>query len=313
MADGKKNRFSALAGKDKCEETECQLFEKTVAEAVEEALNKENDQKLTVSAKQPAKGKKKTGPPATTPTGAGDGAMIGDIIVQVIAAIQPILIKSVTTAVTVAVATAFKQMREELQEVETMKGEVERVRENMARLQAKLQTQHFDLDRQEQYSRKDSVRIYGIPEPANDDTREDTNDIVVKLAKDIGVIITNADLSVSHRLGRRGRGGKPRTIIAKFVRRQCKTDVMRNKKRLRDSQNYENVYINDDLTTLRNKLVMEMKKDDNIKQVWTIEGRIFCIQMDQGREVKRVVDSPEDLFKVGWSEERVAEMGVYGI
>ena len=73
MADGKKNRFSALAGKDKCEETECQLFEKTVAEAVEEALNKENDQKLTVSAKQPAIGKKKTGPPATTPTGAGDG------------------------------------------------------------------------------------------------------------------------------------------------------------------------------------------------------------------------------------------------
>ena len=129
MADGKKNRFSALAGKDKCEETECQLFEKTVAEAVEEALNKENDQKLTVSAKQPAKGKKKTGPPATTPTGAGDGAMIGDIIVQVIAAIQPVLIKSMTTAVTVAVATAFKQMQEELQAVETMKGEVERVRE----------------------------------------------------------------------------------------------------------------------------------------------------------------------------------------
>ena len=70
------------------------------------------------------------------------------------------------------------------------------------------------------------------------------------------------------------------------------------------------MYINDDLTTLRNKFVMELKKDDNIKQVWTIEGRIFCIQMDQGREVKRVVDSPEDLFKVGWSEQRVAEMGV---
>ena len=49
--------------------------------------------------------------------------MTGDIIVQVIAAIQPILIKSVTTAVTVAVATAFKQMREELQAVDTMKGE----------------------------------------------------------------------------------------------------------------------------------------------------------------------------------------------
>ena len=80
-------------------------------------------------------------------------------------------------------------------------------------------------------------------------------------------------------------------------------DIMRNKKRLRDFEIYENVFfINDDLTILRNKLVMELKRDDNIKQVWTIEGRIFCIQMDQGREVKRVVDSPENLFKVGWSE-----------
>ena len=61
MADGKKNRFSALASKDKCDETECQLFEKTVAEAVEEALNNEHDQKATVSAKQPAKPKKRTG------------------------------------------------------------------------------------------------------------------------------------------------------------------------------------------------------------------------------------------------------------
>ena len=77
--------------------------------------------------------------------------MIGDVITQVIAAILPMVIKSVTTAVTAAVATAFKQMREELQAVETMKGEVKRVNENMARLAAKLQTQHFELDRQEQY------------------------------------------------------------------------------------------------------------------------------------------------------------------
>ena len=126
--------------------------------------------------------------------------MIGDVITQVIAAIQPMVIKSVTTAVTAAVATAFKQMREELQAVETMKGEVKRVNENMARLAAKLQTQHFELDRQEQYNRKDSVRIYGIPDP--EDERENTNDIVVKLAKHIGVNITTADLSVSHRLGR---------------------------------------------------------------------------------------------------------------
>ena len=83
-----------------------------------------------------------------------------------IAAIQPIFIKSVTTSVTAAVATAIKQMQ--LQAVETIKGEVKRVKDNMARLQARVQTQHFEQDRQAKCSRKDSVRIYGIQEPENE-------------------------------------------------------------------------------------------------------------------------------------------------
>ena len=260
-----------------------------MAEAVEEALNNENDLKAAVSGKQPTRAKRKTSLAAgqdgamigdiitqdgamigdiitqdgamigdiitqdgamigdiitqdgamigdiITQDGAmigdiitQDGAMVGDIITQVIAAIQPLVIKSVTKAVTAAVATAFKQMKAELQAVETMRGEVKRVKENMAR----LQIQHFEQDRQEQYNRNDSIRIYGIPEPENDHTREDTNEIIVKLANDIGVTITTADLSVSHRLGRQGRGGRLRTIVATFVPRQSKTDVMRNKKTL---------------------------------------------------------------------------------
>ena len=47
--------------------------------------------------------------------------MIGEIITQVIDAIHPMVIKSVST-VTAAVATAFKHMKAELQAVETMKG-----------------------------------------------------------------------------------------------------------------------------------------------------------------------------------------------
>ena len=68
-----------------------------------------------------------------------------------------------------------------------MSGEVKKVNEDMGSLQVRLQTQYFEQDRQEQNSHKDSVRIYGIPEPENDHTRENTNDIIVKLANDIGV------------------------------------------------------------------------------------------------------------------------------
>ena len=32
----------------------------------------------------------------------------------------------------------------------------------------------------------------------------------------------------------------------------------------------------------------------------------MCIQEENGKEVKKVIDSPDDLFKVGWTEEKVA-------
>ena len=109
-----------------------------------------------------------------------------------------------------------------------------------------MQTQHFAQDRLEQYSRKESVWIYGIPESAEGDTtREDTNEIVLKIAtkiganstaqdvsvsRRIGANITTQDVSVSHRIGRRGRGNKHRPIITTFVRRDCKSDIIRCKK-----------------------------------------------------------------------------------
>ena len=42
--------------------------------------------------------------------------------------------------------------------------------------------QHFAQDRLEQYSHKESVRIYGIPESERE-TREDTNKVVLQPVK----------------------------------------------------------------------------------------------------------------------------------
>ena len=69
--------------------------------------------------------------------------------------------------------------------------------------------------------------------------------------------------------------------------------------------------INDDLTALRSRLIHELKCDAVVKKVWTIGGNIFCVQDENGHQVRKVVESPEDLFGVGWLEERVAMMGMY--
>ena len=95
------------------------------------------------------------------------------------------------------------------------------------------------------------------------------------------------------------------------MRRDTKTKMMRAKKELRGVSGYRQVFLNDDLTTLRSRLVYELKRDESIKSVWTFDGRIMCVREEGGKDVKSVINSPDDLFKVGWSEEKVAGLGVY--
>ena len=299
------NRFGELAEKQDIGSDVS--FEKAISEAVEaveSAVQVETCKKFAPN----NTGKSKRGKAGQNVS--DGGAMIGDIITTVVEAIQPMLVKSVTVAVSAAAAMAFKQMRREFEAVEEMKKEAVKVNDEVARLRARVQTQHFAQDRLEQYSCKESVRIYGIPE-SEGDAREDTNEIVLKIATTIGVNITTQDVSVTHRIGRRGRGNKPRPIIAKFVRRDCKSDMMRCKKKMREMSEFRGVYINDDLTALRSRLVYELKRDAGVQKVWTIDGRIFCVQVENGHEVRKIVESPEDLFGVGWSEERVAMLGLY--
>ena len=65
------------------------------------------------------------------------------------------LVKSVTVAVSAAVLMAFIQMHREFEAVEKMKKKAVKVNEELTRLRAHVQTQHFAQDRLEhlRYSR----------------------------------------------------------------------------------------------------------------------------------------------------------------
>ena len=224
-----------------------------------------------------------------------DGAMIGEIMAQMVETMQPMLIK----AITVAICTSTKQIVTDImKETNVLKQEVNA-------LKRVIQVQRFEFDKLEQYGRRETIRINGIPETEG----EDTNVLVTELAADIGVTITTSDISVSHRMP--GRPGTAKTIIAKFVRRDVKASVMRNKRKLRENDKRRGVYVNEDLTPLRAKMSRVLRNDPAIKKVWTIDGRIFCVITEDGREAKKTIETPDDLFKLGWTEERMAELDLY--
>ena len=74
---------------------------------------------------------------------------------------------------------------------------------------------------------------------------------------------------------------------------------MEKKKNLRDKDGYRNVYVNDDLTTLRARLFGYVRKMEIVHKAWTTDGKVMCVKktpvgMDPPRPV--VIETPDDLF-----------------
>ena len=115
-----------------------------------------------------------------------------------------------------------------------------------------------DLDDLQQYSRRNNIRIFGIPEKHD----EDTDALVCGVAERIGARISSQDIDRSHRVGKRmplpsqdpsyasavqnGQSGQnpPRPIIVKLVSYKSKLAFIRNRRQLKGSK----VVVAEDLT-----------------------------------------------------------------
>ena len=259
---------------------------------------------------KPRQTRKRAGAAASTPERAvtadashnstTGGVAVHDIVKAVMAEMAPLFERTIKAAV----ATAIEAMLPQLEA--SIAAENERLSKEVGHLRSALQSQAFELDRLAQYSRRENVRLHGIPETAD----ENTNDVVIALASDMGVHIDEHDICISHRL-QKPRSMQERPIIVRFVRRDTKIDMMRKKKTLRTIDRYRNTFVNDDLTPLRSKMLRALKHDEEVKRVWTIDGSFHCIVMEGNVEVKKRLDSPDDLFKLGWSEQKMENSGLF--
>lgn len=231
-----------------------------------------------------------------------DAVGIGDIVAQIIVEIQPMIAKTVTEAINGALETTTKVIISELKE--EIQSCIKTIKDDMCKVKQEIQKQSWKLDALEQYSRRESIKIIGLAEPAPG-VVEDTTELVVETCRKIGVDVSRHDISVCHRLP-----GRAKAVIAKFVRREKKIEVMKAKKQLKEIAGPK-LMIFEDLTSLRSALLRELKKDPNVRRTFTRDGRIHCIVSENGREKKVTLDNPDDLFKLAWSEERIKNTHLY--
>ena len=132
----------------------------------------------------------------------------------------------------------------------------------------------------ETYNRRENLRILGIKSSQTYEDNDTTAEKVVEVAKLIGANVSSTDISIAHRLPSRKQDEKP--IIVRFARRIARLNILRNKKKLKET-NASNIRVFEDLTTARLRFFNIMKADMRISKVWTREGTIFFVWKEDSK------------------------------
>jgi hypothetical protein len=218
------------------------------------------------------------------------------------------MIPALATAVSVAVAevmgVVMVKMDERLEKMKTA---------STLGLEAAVRRLTYENDRLQQYTRRESVRIFGIKQ-AERETAEQVEEKVMTVMRDAEVEIDGDDIAACHRAGRSVNGARP--ILVKFVSRKKRRELMMKKKSLKGKDKYNGVFIGDDLTLLRSRLLGYVKRLPCIEKAWCIDGRIHCQKRvppglapaDQPRPI--VVETPDDLYKLGLDGVDYAALGL---
>ena len=160
-------------------------------------------------------------------------------------------------------------------------------------LKTRVQKLEAKVDAAEQYSRRNCLRIAGVPE----NPLENTDVYVIDMSRAIDAEVTLDDIERSHRVGPL-REGKRRDIIVKFSSYRTRRKVYGARTKTKDC-GYMGVFINEDLTKPRNKTLLKarkMVKSKNLSSAWSSDGTILVRDKE---DVKHKIVCENDLAAFG--------------
>ena len=157
------------------------------------------------------------------------------------------------------------------------------------------------MNNQEQYSRRNCLRIFGVPEADN----ENTDAIVCRIANsNLGVDLRPDNIDRSHRVRRRTPpppgSSKPRAIIVKMTSYRHRQRLITNRKKLKGS----GLSICEDLTDsnrslLHHAFVASKKPNSKVVSSWSQDGRvIITVRTTDGKTMRRQIHDKTDLTKL---------------
>jgi hypothetical protein len=183
--------------------------------------------------------------------------------------------------------TLSADLREAIKELKTecasLKKELDECKKELKSVKSVFTAK---IDEAEQYSRRNNLRVYGVPEKHH----EDSTEAVIQLAKEkLDVDISKFDIDRCHRLGKQdAKKNSPRPIIVRFSTYRMRSLVFRNKRLLKNT----GITIKEDLTVLRRQLMRDATEVFGLKCVWSLDGNI-----KYSKEGRTFTASVNDTFK----------------
>ena len=169
---------------------------------------------------------------------------------------------------------------------EPLQKEITQLKNSIEKKDQQIHDMEKQIDQLEQYTRRNSLRIHGIPEKETEDTCEETLNVI---NENLGLSppITPSDIDRVHRVGPRStnRSG-PRSVILKLATYRVRARIFSQRAKLRHCR--DKIYINEDLTKMRSNLfwkARQRKKDGKLSDCWTYDGNIL-VKTSNGKIVR---------------------------
>ena len=175
---------------------------------------------------------------------------------------------------------------------------VEKNKVNLRRL-----TYHHE--KLEQYTRRDNLRMFNFPLCNDDELRAK----FIEMAALLGVEVKSQDINIIHKLTANARS---QSVIVRMNNRKLRNDILFAKKAPLNNEalGFKGLFIQEDLTNQRSKMLKFLKGNDNVERVQTSEGWLrVMLKEDKGAGKRVVIENPDDMFKIGLDTIDITQFG----
>lgn len=175
-------------------------------------------------------------------------------------------------------------------EIENLKSKIHEMTTENEEFKKMAQSAMSKANWNEQYSRKNNIKVHGVKEQA----AENTKAVVQTLIKEnTNATLNDEDIIAIHRIP--GRKGYDRPILVRLKNNNSKSAIMKQRSEIKRKS--KGAYrLSDDVTKLNSDLINKLAKNDQISSAWYFNGHVY----GQVGGVKVIFDIYDDVeAKIG--------------